>query len=545
MGMTFSTLHLLGIEREALTPYLAPGDLLREQNAPWLSLVPADGPEHIETLERLKKLAKRLTKEREGSAALVFFYFDDERFVCELIRDGKKKAGCQSNEPWAKLGKELNALFADELPGKALRYASRCFSLEEQLRLLEETVGTALYDIPEEEPRRVPRGDTVQREIKAREAALRKRPDRYVLTELPREEWPESVRAKRQLYELLRPQWNYYNASWLLYEIGKRGAFVVPHHPSRIVYPYTDKEAHTDHLILYDGASGEMADWSFPGTIPRWALWRTKDGALVCLFAEIEREIVRGSRWSRTGGRTYVRCLAPDGSERWRFAPELNEHQHLTPVSTSADGIVTLFAPAIDGQIKADAQIFRLDGETGRLLAARQVPVQEGMFRLVAVEALGAFVYDAMFKKELVLLDGALQEIARWPQRGRTVVPSDKSICGAVLWYDSYFSDPRAVELYDLKTGGYETLRLEVPALLLKRLEDGRMLGINEKQTLMTVFDPDGKVAARCHVGPIGGVWQEADRTCVVELRGPDSYGLVSPETLDAMSVHVWRLDPV
>ena len=57
MGMTFDTLHLYGIPREELLPKLRPGDLLREQNAPWLGLVPACDPEHAET-QRLEKLGK-------------------------------------------------------------------------------------------------------------------------------------------------------------------------------------------------------------------------------------------------------------------------------------------------------------------------------------------------------------------------------------------------------------------------------------------------------------------------------------------------------
>lgn len=543
MGTTFTTLHLYGVERGDLTPLLAPGDLLREQNAPWLSVVPADGPPHIETKERLEKLAKRLTKGRDKAAALVFFWFDDEWFLCECIRSGRRKTGCRSNESWVKLGKELNALFEDEAPGKAFRYASRCYGLEEQVRLLEETAGTALYDIPEEEPRRVPRGDGTLREIKARETALRKRPNQYVLTELPREEWPESVRAKRRLYEQLRPQWRHYHVDRLLYETGST-SFVIPQHLSRLAYPYTD-EAHTDHLILYDGASGELADRSFPGSIPLAPLWRTKDGALVCLFSKIGRETVTETSWSRSGGRQYVCCLAPDGVERWRFVPEMNKHQYLQHVFTSSAGIITLLAPAIDGQIKADTLVFQLDGETGQLLNARQVLLKDGMFRLAAVEALDAFVYDSMQKKELVLLDGELREKARWLPCGLPVVPTARSICGSVLWVDHYFTDPRAVELYDLETGGYEKLRLEIPALVMARLSDGRLLGVNEKQTLLTVFDRSGTVAARCSVpGMLTSVWQEADRICIVEMRGPNSHGFVSPETLDAMSVHVWRLDP-
>ena len=39
MGMSFATLSLYGAERSALEAALAPGDLLRDRNLPWLTLV--------------------------------------------------------------------------------------------------------------------------------------------------------------------------------------------------------------------------------------------------------------------------------------------------------------------------------------------------------------------------------------------------------------------------------------------------------------------------------------------------------------------------
>ena len=41
MGMSFTTLSLYDAERSALEAALAPGDLLRDRNLPWLTLVPA------------------------------------------------------------------------------------------------------------------------------------------------------------------------------------------------------------------------------------------------------------------------------------------------------------------------------------------------------------------------------------------------------------------------------------------------------------------------------------------------------------------------
>ena len=45
MGMSFATLSLYGAERSALEVALAPGDLLRDRNLPWLTLVPAQEEE--------------------------------------------------------------------------------------------------------------------------------------------------------------------------------------------------------------------------------------------------------------------------------------------------------------------------------------------------------------------------------------------------------------------------------------------------------------------------------------------------------------------
>ena len=137
MGMTFSTLHLWGIGREALLPRLAPGDLLREQNAPWLGVVPDE--EACGDLQRLEKLGKLLTKENGSAAALLFYYYDDDWFLCRLYQGGKKTAEGRGEGSWAKLGKKLNELFGDEAPAKALRYLSHCSDLQEQIEHQENT----------------------------------------------------------------------------------------------------------------------------------------------------------------------------------------------------------------------------------------------------------------------------------------------------------------------------------------------------------------------------------------------------------------------
>ena len=145
MGTTLTTLSLYGVNRSVIEPMLAPSDLLREQNLPWITIVPACGTDG-DNINRLCKLAKKLTNEH-AAIALLFLYFDDELFHCDLYSAGRKAASCGSDLTWIKFGKKLNDLFGDDLPAKALRYASHCTCFEEQLKLLEETIGAALYDM--------------------------------------------------------------------------------------------------------------------------------------------------------------------------------------------------------------------------------------------------------------------------------------------------------------------------------------------------------------------------------------------------------------
>ena len=212
MGTTFTTLNVYCAERSAVMPMLLPSDQLRDQNKPWLTVVPSHDTEDS-NLERLEKVAKKLTKGSDV-AALLFFYFDDDMFRCTLYQSGKKSASCENNQSWAKLGKTLGERFGDDNIPKAFRFASKCSSMEEQIKLLEETVGTTFYALQEAEPRTVQKSDDTLRSIKAREAMLKKRPNRFKLTELMAEDWPKELQYRQKLYDALRPQWREYHLSF-------------------------------------------------------------------------------------------------------------------------------------------------------------------------------------------------------------------------------------------------------------------------------------------------------------------------------------------
>ena len=372
MGMTFATLYLWGIGREALLPRLEPGDLLREQNAPWLGVVPDE--EACGDLGRLEKLGKLLTKENGSAAALLFYYYDDDWFLCRLYQGGKKTAEGRGEGSWAKLGKKLNELFGDEAPAKALRYLSHCSDLQEQIALLEETVGAALYDVSvEEQPRRVPRSDTTLREIKARESALRRRPKQFKFTELPREDWPEILRESWDMGELDRARYPY----------GLGFPVYGPYHPGALFgsppigYTSGNREEQQSRFAVFDSGIGQFREWGPFSLPPVRLLWKTKRGELVLLFHRL-LTVSNGERsWVVVSGTGSVRCVLPDGSERWSFEPELGE-RNLTYAHSSQEGILTLYAvQETRNAISSAAQIWRMDGETGEILCSRKLPETE------------------------------------------------------------------------------------------------------------------------------------------------------------------------
>ena len=85
---------------------------------------------------------------------------------------------------------------------------------------------------------------------------------------------------------------------------------------------------------------------------------------------------------------------------------------------------------------------------------------------------------------------------------------------------------------------------MEVAADPVRVLSDGRILGVNERQNNLYVFDGNGLVAARCAVpGKICRVVEDGGRVFVVEIRAPETHGFISDEVFDATSFHVWRLD--
>lgn len=123
--MSFATLSLYGAERSALEAALAPGDLLRDRNLPWLTLVPAQEEEGDFPL-RLEKAARRLTKGSDA-VALLFFYYDDDAFVCRLYRNGRPGRLLSQRRILGKAGKTARRAVRRHI---RLQSVPLCFALQ-------------------------------------------------------------------------------------------------------------------------------------------------------------------------------------------------------------------------------------------------------------------------------------------------------------------------------------------------------------------------------------------------------------------------------
>ena len=539
MGLTTASLHFYDVDRETITPLLPHDAVLRDHNAPWLEvLLPHDlGPEAFADLE---KLGKRLTKSGKAEYALLFLYHDDDLFHCTLYKGGRKAAACDSSGSWAKLGKALDLLFNDGTAPKAFRYASRCFDLDEKVRLLEETVGTALLDDAEIDERNVPRSDDTLKAIKARESALRKRPNQYTMTEIPVEEWPVDLQAQLRLYQFLRPDWYHHHASSLLYGFGN-AEYSIPERSEYAVF--TDAFGPAEYFWRCKADSKDPEKVPAPARVGL-VLWQTPQDEPVVLYAERLTRHGTDTNWLETANDFVVACLKPDGTPRWRFVPPNNEI-YVRYIHTDDKGVITLFTPyRWDKDRGIAAHICRIDGMTGELLYDRDLP-EKYAEELQRVEALNGFVYSAD-RKELVVLNDELEEVARWPQPANNPLGSgslrgEENPVGPILWGQGLYS--RKLWRRDLRNGAATETKPEIPCYIYAVLPDGRFLGGNE-DSRFTVFDPDGTVISRHKLkGFVRSFRFDGNRVYILEERSPNMGPLVCDELFEKTSYHLWRLD--
>ena len=539
MGTTLVTLNIYNAERAAIMPLLSSTDQLRDQNAPWLTVVPSHDVDE-DAFMRLGKIARRITKDGK-TVALLFLYFDDEIFRCSFYQNGKKSASCENDKSWAKLGKKIGECFGDDIPSKAFRYASHCNDIEEQLNLLEETIGTALYELPEAEPRIVKRCDTTLQEIKTREARLRKRPNRFMLTELDFADWPEEQKYRQKVLTMLRPQWRKYQLDRILFCLDMK-QYMIPNADAMISYPYmVDWDEGLDNLFLMNGKTGEHKDISsYSGQVCN-TVWQTKTGGIVILLCHPFYQ----SQKEPNKPRYSVVCLDKDGTEQWCFKPDINTHQNMCYMYSSEQGVITFFASGIDAIAKEDARIWQIDGETGELLRTYRCPYEEDVYYMMYINSMNNILFYRRSTNELVLLNDSL-EVVRCIDgfEGSSYFFGDRQ-CGSIIFTGDCWNH-RYASLLDLQNGTHKRIDLEIPAYVKSVLPDGRILGLNGKQNTLIVFNKEGIVEARCHVpGVLFRAVTENGKTYLIELRGPDTHGLIYGGLFDETTTHIWRLDPL
>lgn len=526
MGTTLMTLSLYGANRSAIEPLLAPSDLLREQNLPWITIVPAIGT-NDDNLDRLCRLAKKLTKEH-ATTALLFLYFDDELFHCDLYSAGRKAASCGSDLTWIKFGKKLNGLFGDDLPAKALRYASHCNCIDEQIKLLEETIGAALYDMQNEQPRIVERGDSTLRAIKLRKAMLRKRPNKYSLSEVPREDWPNEMKIRQRLLELLQPQRQRYHLSTMLHNADIK-KYLVPGADGFVAYPYSDIENRKDYLLLYNGNTDDYQDIGpLPATC-RSVVWISKSGKLVVLYAKTVKEQKDDGSWSRIVGSGYVSCIGKDGTEHWRFEPELSNSQQLYHIHSSFDGVVTLFSPATRVIPDADALIWQINAETGELLRLRHIAANDDADHLIYAESINSFIYCCHSTSELVVIDSNLDKEYRLAGYVGNYYIENEQICSDTIWN---CLDSTGIRFFNLRNGEALNVNFEIPAYAMAVFTNGLILCTNESEKKLIVLDKSGKVVSRfSFAGIVCRAFSDGNKIFIVEQCGPNT--------------HIWELTSI
>ena len=311
--------------------------------------------------------------------------------------------------------------------------------------------------------------------------------------------------------------------------------YMVPGSPGLIAYPYCDEFVDEHRLFLYDEPSGEHWDLGpFAGLVCR-VLRKTKQGDLVLLLEE------KRPGTQNKYGHGIIYCMGEDGEERWRFQPEMGQYQHLSYVEEADSQVITLYAGAnvID---HSDGLIWRINGETGKLLCSRRIPIDsDEMIELYHVEELDCFLYADRNRKELVLLNHDLEETKRCDGFQGDYYLKD-SIVGNMVWYLDYPNE-RVLHMLDLRDGTEKSITMEMPVLIEEVLPDGRILGKAGKGNTLFVLDQNGIVAARCRVSStLNHVLTDGDSVLVTEVRAPDTdvfYGAL----FDQVSIHVWKLE--
>ena len=515
MGMTFCNLHLYGLDRRSIVGAMGAGDALREINAPWLAVLPPMD-EANEGADRLLRLARALTKGRPDALALHFYCFDDESFHIRVCRDGRCVKTLSDEQPWVFLARLLADLYDDASLDQAFRHKNQCVDLEEKLQLLEETVGEAFYDGPWSELRRVERSTAMRDRLAARAARLRRLRNRFELTPLLVDEWPEYPRACLELASALPNTFESNYHSVLGDPFWKR--FAVPRQPWRVVMTVWNRDK--DRLLtLYDAREKRLRRIVTDIKIER-TLWVTRQGFPVVIAFGPE-----------DAGLKRVVCLNDSGEAVWRFEPSLDRFQSLNWTEPTPEGLLTI--ACYEPKSKA-MRVWQVDGETGRVVRHARLPWKT----LIRMDALGGYAAADASGHRLALLDDGLESRAEWaleaPMRPEYSFPA-----GSTVW--TRIMERGALHGFDFAAGEPRAVRPELPVYLESVQPDGTMATTGTGADLL-LLDAEGRLVSRHRLEG----WR-IDRLpdgmpCAVEIVGwPDS-AMFTPEVLDRLALRVWAI---
>ena len=518
MGATFCNLFCREGEAELLRGLIDPKDRLLTGYAGWCMALAED-----QRPDRMARVAKKLLGD-----ALVFFCFEEDCFELTLYQGGKKAALLGSGTERSRLA-ALAALLPDDPNAlKKLKAAVDCVSLEEKVRLLEETFGLPFWALHEQE--RVPavvKSDKTWLAVKARMDALKKRPNRFREEPLSPEEWPASVRRRMWLIKSLR---------------GKLPASLLGTH------------------ILYEFSSKEIEEHGRPGHLLIPTMMGLNDNTRhYVIAADTEKEEIRAFHIPYQGGASPLMlrdggtlvctdhrrafCLNGKGEEVWAFDPGLTQKwQILEPAPARRGELVFYNGHRVEN---AGNGIWRVSPEDGRVLRERVFPDGEGICDLQWMPEMECFLYRNISQRTVILLDEDFRETRRFAFEQEDLCSDMKFFAGQYGY--AQVRQPDGVwgmARLDLVSGEVTRVRPEVSLSICGILPGGLYwAAVEDRSDTICLLDAEGRVVSRHRFkGEYMCLWAEGDSIYAAVMAGNPYAAACCVNKILNLEVSVFRL---
>lgn len=512
MGTTLHTLHIFGGRAEELTGLLRETDAVRTINAPWLSILPDRSERDLGT-RRLASLARKQVR-----PCILFSYRDDDFFTLQLYLNGKQ-AGCINSLG----GTSKFSTFEAVMDGDDVRdwkMMSKCTDIDEALVLAEELLGTVLYDMPDADPRSVPRSRNMLEAIQTREKIIRSRPNRFRLSPLPRQDWPRDVEARLHALEYLHQNGNRHLRNTILHGLSNGTDWTGAQSETAIACSYLNRGAEGG-IICLNTAENRLTD-IHP---------RIKCSPVLCLSGEYP--VV--ACFKEKIGYDSIACLNPDGSIRWHFAPELPPEGRIDICAARLPGELLVFTDLG----RENPTLWKLSTEDGSITTQCRLSDPGDLRELYFLPELQAYVYYSSMSNCFVMLDANLNPLRKVP------AGNDGPRYGVFPHYAGnkvWKQDISTGDLlgFNLDSGEHQRIHTELPGHLLDIFPDGRIASMNGTGRTVMLHDPSGMLLSRLHLkGEAARIIHREGESLLVEtqLGAPAD---AAPEEL----IRIWRIEP-